>query len=105
MPKRRLKGKGRLLTRLLAVHAVSIGLFLLARAAMSADRPARFMVDVYLGMGGFVFGLLAVAASLTAVGIVTAQPERRTEWPWLIVHLAAVAAVIALARAWMSSHA
>ncbi|MEM8663160.1 MAG: hypothetical protein AAGF49_03435 [Pseudomonadota bacterium] len=104
LPARRPEGKGTLLLRCLAVHAVSVVAFVLADAVMMVSGTNRTMADLYLGMGGFVFGALAIATTITAAFIVALKPHRRHEWPWLFAHLAAVVAVLGMASAWMAMH-
>lgn len=104
MAPRRSEGPGILLARLLAVHLMSMLAFVLADIAMRVAGTNRTMIDLYLALGGYVFGLFAVITSLAAVAIVVVRRNRRREWPWLFAHLGALIALAAMGARWMGLH-
>lgn len=104
MRARREQGPGTLLAWLLTIHAMSMLAFALAYLTLMISGTNRLMVDLYLGMGGFLFGVVAVVASLAAAVIVVVRQSRRHEWPWLFAHAACVAVVVAMASGWLATH-
>lgn len=89
---------------LLVPHALSLAAFLAAFAVIAIADTNRLLVDLWLGIAGYVLGLLGVAATLLAVVIVIVDAAARPAWPWLLVHLAALGLVVWAAVWWLALH-
>jgi hypothetical protein len=88
---------------LLLPPAISIGCFQAAMAWMRHVGTNRSETDHILAYVGLVMFGFAVLAAIWGSIIVCRHDERRY-WPWLVVHVAAVAAVIYFAGDWFGHH-
>lgn len=93
-----------MLPKLLIPHLCAAALFLGAHAWARAVGTNRSMADLYLATAGFGFAIGAVVATLLAAALVIARREHRAGWPWLLVHAALLALVLAQGSASIATH-
>lgn len=91
-------------TYLLAPHIAAASCFVAAGWWMDSVGSNRSQVDLWLGIAGFVAGALSVLATIAAVLTVVFGAADRGRWPWLILHVAALSAVLFLASEWLGAH-
>jgi len=88
---------------LLLPHAAAIACFQAALAWMRHVGTNRSDTDFNLAMTGL--GMLAAAIlATTAVYVIVFRHGARRYWPWLVVHTAAVVAVLYFAGDWYGHH-
>ena len=93
-----------MLVKLLIPHAASIALFGAAAAWMARAGTNRTMPDLYLGIGGYVCGFAAMAATIAAVVLVVTGRVERRRWRWLAAHLGLLAVVVLCGFDWLAAH-
>ncbi len=89
---------------MLIPYAIAILAFLAAFAWIVHVGTNRSDPDLYLGVTGFLALAAALIATLVVLLRLVLKRETRGQWPWLLVHAAALAAALLLAHYWLGAH-
>ncbi|MEM8854086.1 MAG: hypothetical protein AAGD34_10340 [Pseudomonadota bacterium] len=86
----------------LAPHALSLGAFLGAFYVISVVGHNRSDLDLTLGQIGYASGIIGIVMTLFMIFWVISR--RGDKWPWLVVHLGALAGVVWAGFQWLGMH-
>lgn len=89
---------------LLLPHALSVSAFVGSMIVVYVEQSNRTLLDLNLGVGGFVCGGLALIASMVALFLTPWRQMLGWDAVALTFHAAGVVATLALASGWMGAH-
>lgn len=90
--------------KFLLPHGIAVLCFVLANAWMLHIGTNRSLPDLYLAVAGYAASIAALVSSLLFLIKLLQQPAFRSRWPWIMVHVAALAFLAFLGMSWFGNH-